>query len=72
MPTTAIAQERCENIKTTYLKEVRPMLVRVIARNPTIANLYLKKLNGVKTASNPTRTEIDLAYRLTLAGLMMR
>jgi hypothetical protein len=63
----ALAQS-CDTLKEDYAKNVRPKLSRVVSRNPTVANLYLKNLNAVQKGENPTPQELEAAHKKTLAS----
>jgi hypothetical protein len=58
----------CDQLRDDYARTVKPKLSRVVSRNPTVANMYLKNLNAIQKGENPTPAELDAAHRKTLAG----
>ncbi len=65
----AVAQGfSCDELKDDYARTVKPKLSRVVSRNPTVANMYLKNLNAIQKGENPTPEELEAAHASTLAG----
>ena len=65
----AVAQgASCDQLKDDYARTVKPKLSRVVSRNPTVANMYLKNLNAIQKGENPTPEELEAAHASTLAG----
>jgi len=58
----------CDQLRDDYASTVKPKLSRVVSRNPTVANMYLKNLNAIQKGENPTPEELEAAHASTLAG----
>jgi hypothetical protein len=69
VPAPAVAQgSTCDQLKDDYARTVKPKLSRVVSRNPTVANTYLKNLNAIQKGENPTPAELEAAHKKTLAA----
>ena len=54
----------CSAIKAHYFRSVKPAMAHIAIRNPTIAFQFKQRLSQLQRGTNPTRAELDAAYRL--------